>query len=1011
MLFSQTTLTSVFYFTDFEDKTDNANWTLNSGPMGGDCASKWYFGKSGANMGEYGLFVSGDGGLNCGYTKNGVSVVAYRELTFDEGDYVLSFDWQAGGMQTDGMYVCWIPKDSVANLNSVNTSMLQKWVISWALDFGGDSLRLGQRSWNVVSDTIHSDGTPHRLVFVWNNSVAGVYPPAVAIDNILIMECGNCEIPTNLIANNKGDEIVLSWQGNADSYDIRCCANMTGEWFEFDDVVNKYQVVSGLPEGICTFYVRSNCNGVDGAWVSTTKFLFYPGTRCVNYLDLNSKNCYSGTVIDPMMKKEVIDFGYQAIESRHTIHWNAMEYDPRTLGADGSKLKTVPDGEIASVRLGNWASNAEAECIEYNYIVDTLNSAILLLNYAVVLEDPEHDSIQQPRFMLQILYKDEPLDEYGCGEAYFSAGHNTFTGEGWHQLEQGWWKDWTTIAINLGKYHGKSLKIRLTTLDCSLGGHYGYAYFTLGCSDGKIKGLTCGGSDSTKFQGPEGFEYRWYLPSNPEKIISTSRILSLPGNDTLTYNLDVIQPTNRNCYYTLQASAIGRWPVARAVAIYESTDCKNVVSFENNSCIRRINQVSKETVETQEKCESYLWDFGDGTFSTEENPIHTFPDTGGQYMVKLSAGIADGLCMHDTIIVVNLPEVGLKRDTIDAVVCKGTPYMFNGTPYYYTGCYSDTLKTYYGCDSISTLNLFMAIPKDTLVYDTICSDEDYYFAEEKIEQSGEYVYKGESIYGCDSIVTLKILVNQAFHADFDSLASVCIDDSEIRVSYELVSGFLDVYTAQIISNTDSFTIENLMPQGGNLVIPMPEDIEPGRYSLQLKFGEKSCDTSIEGKVIPLEIYYSKDILVQRWGDVLAVTNELYNGGYSFVFFQWFKNGVAIEGATSSILYLEEGLDLTAQYSVLLTRGDNNVTLMTCDADLIDFGQEESQVVVFSEDNSTVNVSSRQNAKVKIWLTSGLLLTEAEIFKGENAINLAKGMYIFEFIFEDNRHEIEQVIVN
>jgi hypothetical protein len=109
--------------------------------------------------------------------------------------------------------------------------------------------------------------------------------------------------------------------------------------------------------------------------------------------------------------------------------------------------------------------------------------------------------------------------------------------------------------------------------------------------------------------------------------------------------------------------------------------------------------------------------------------------------------------------------------------------------------------------------------------------------------------------------------------------------------------------------------------------------------------------------------------------------------------------------------LEEGLDLTAQYSVLLTRGDNNVTLMTCDADLIDFGQEESQVVVFSEDNSTVNVSSRQNAKVKIWSTSGLLLTEAEIFKGENAINLAKGMYIFEFIFEDNRHEIEQVIVN
>ena len=40
---------------------------------------------------------------------------------------------------------------------------------------------------------------------------------------------------------------------------------------------------------------------------------------------------------------------------------------------------------------------------EYDYIVDSTKSAILLLNYAVILQDPNHESQDQPRFTLQIL--------------------------------------------------------------------------------------------------------------------------------------------------------------------------------------------------------------------------------------------------------------------------------------------------------------------------------------------------------------------------------------------------------------------------------------------------------------------------------------------------------------------------------------------------------------------------------------------------------------------------------
>jgi hypothetical protein len=178
----------------------------------------------------------------------------------------------------------------------------------------------------------------------------------------------------------------------------------------------------------------------------------------------------------------------------------------------------------------------------------------------------------------------------------------------------------------------------------------------------------------------------------------------------------------------------------------------------------------------------------------------------------------------------------------------------------------------------------------------------------------------------------------------------------------------------------------------------------------LSFGESSCGTSSE--TLPLEIYYSNAILAQRWGDVLAVTNENYNGGYEFVAYQWFKNGVLIEGATSSILYVEEGLDLTARYSVLLTRKSDNLSLMTCDADLVDYSNvEDSRVVVFTLNERDVNVEVSQHARMRVWLSSGILLNEKYLQEGVNSMSLMQGIYILEFIFEDNSREIRQIVVN
>lgn len=1014
-LLAKTEITSNSYRTDFEDVEEHGQWELNRGPLGSQCANKWSFGQPGANNGLYGLFASSSAST-ANYVNKGVSVVALRTLTLDAGEYELSFDWRAGGLNdADGLYVCWISESEGVKINSGTTNILQEFVLKHGVeiapDEAPDSIRLFQRNWGVQTMKIGSDGSPSHLVFVWNNGASGPKQPGAAIDNLSILPVGTCPPPSNFNVNAKGHDFVLSWKGNADSYDLKIYCHMKNEWYYHNGLTAKSFIVEGMEEGMKTFYIRSNCDTVSGSWISKSSFFFYPNTRCINYMGLSDNNCFFGFFDNPATGRGAVDYGYQSKFSRHTLHYDPLEYDANT----GGKLKTVPEGELASVRLGNWNVNREAESVVYDYVVDTIDGALLLLNYAVVMEDPNHDVTAQPKFTLDILDGNQPL-EYGCGSAFFASGHGM--DDTWHTFttgggQNGFWKEWTTVGINLAAYHGKSLKIKLATYDCDASGHFGYAYFTLGCSSGKIQGLSCGDSPENGFKGPDGFKYRWYLPDNPEKILSTDQVYTVPSSDTLTYYLDVIQPTNENCYFTLQASAVARWPHASGSYSAKIENCQNVVKFNNSSYILRENQITNITEKTNEPCESFLWDFGDGNTSTDENPTHIYAQ-GGTYTVTLSAGIANGACMSDTTFTITMPMLGMFADTTHAVVCHGQPYEFKGEYIYTTGIYADTVKTAYGCDSIAVLDLYVAPKHDSTLVDTICSHEEYFFNGERITKTGKYKQQLKSVYGCDSVTTLDIIVNESLILQFDTIVSACGDDSHLIMPYERKSGLLDKCLAEIDLAGEKYSVDaDITTQPGAIMFPLPKDIKPGYYSVNLSFGEKACGG--ESRDIPLNIYYPRDVVTQRWGDVLAVRNVDYNGGYDFVSFQWFKNGAPIEGATSSVYYEsdDDGLDLNAEYSVLLTRASDNVSIMTCVAELFDYADSnENRIAIFSQQAGSVDVETSNNARLRVWSVQGTLLKEVMISEGHSVVDglISNGVCVFEFIYEDGEREIRQVVV-
>ena len=188
-----------------------------------------------------------------------------------------------------------------------------------------------------------------------------------------------------------------------------------------------------------------------------------------------------------MLQKGKIDFGFTSAYSRHTIHFHPEEYDSRTYGSIDSHgnlvmpLKTVPDGALASVRVGSWEKAARSARVEYDYVVDAKEASVLMLQYAMVLESSGHNEEARPRLTIDIVdaATGEPLS--ACTTVDLAA---QTSGEGWNRVPDPaypdgsrdvCWRDWTTLGLNLAEFDGRHVKVKITALGCTASIHYGYA--------------------------------------------------------------------------------------------------------------------------------------------------------------------------------------------------------------------------------------------------------------------------------------------------------------------------------------------------------------------------------------------------------------------------------------------------------------------------------------------------------------------------------------------------------
>ena len=986
------------YVCDFENEVDRNRWVINPVATSDTYAkltNKWYMGELGNNgkNGQYGLYISDDGGKTAHYSNNGCWTVAYDIITLDHlstaADYTISFDYMGMGnvaSNFDGLYLLWVPMLDPDNGDSIKVMSIatsankvppayENYIIQLQPNAMIDYVN-ATSTWKQCIATIPNslcDGTPHYLAFVWANGASLPQQPGAKIDNIAIMDTRECDVPTGLDIAIQGTTTTLSWQGTVSEYEVSAYSYEADQWFGPKTIVGATTSFANLPIGQTDFIVRSKCaDDLYSLKTTISKLVYYPDQMCVDYLNLDNATCYinntdpkSTLTFNDFKKVLPVDEGPAQIGSRHTIHFDKNETEPRT----GGLAKTVPDGELASIRLGNWDNGNEAERIEFSFEVDTLDYPVLLLKYMPILEAPGHSDEQNPRFKLDMLINGKSIGtcgqaDFNCNDVYDKSSKTLLPGaeeQGWHitpaavahlQMDAVW-KDWTTVGVNLKNsfYHGKKLTVRLTTHDCTQGAHGAYAYFTLGCSDGKLKGMKCGAINPV-FEAPDGFNYRWMYASSekhraadgsvPEQyVLSRDKIYEAGMQDDSIYVVDCIFVQDSTCFFSLYASTLATNPVAVMSEPQIQKNCqedKYTITFDaSKSWVQEIDHVINDTLVSQiYKIDRYEWNIEGLPGGWSDQPVATFdfPREGGDYLVSLrtTCGTCDSVIYYN----LHLDSVGPTRDTTTVVLCdpiKKAGYTWSERPdtvYYEYGLdsiilYSPTTS----CDSIKYLNLVepVRIYVDTMV----------------LPEQLPFLYRGRqytqtmvdtipiSEDNCDTTWIFNFEVYESLIVSMPNMSYVlCEGDSVMSLVYDITRGRSLRYSyAFKDGNLPSVEKEPELQAKGHYEIPITlGTLYPNVYEGQLLLEDSFPKWNI---TIPftLTVQYASDVIAQRWNDVLAIRNAEYNGGYEFDSVQWYLNGAPIVGAMSFNYYTGgENLQFGAEYSALLTHEDG-VKLFTC----------------------------------------------------------------------------------
>ena len=186
--------------------------------------------------------------------------------------------------------------------------------------------------------------------------------------------------------------------------------------------------------------------------------------------------------------------------------------------------------------------------------------------------------------------------------------------------------------------------------------------------------------------------------------------------------------------------------------------------------------------------------------------------------------------------------------------CDGAPVTSpSGTVYASTGDYTETLVGEAGCDSLVTYEVLVREAIATETEETICEGATYAFDGRQLDVAGTYTATLRSTAGCDSAVTLDLVVEPCSFESFSATtAATCAGRADGAVE-AWVLGPPDDYRLRYRREGDAAFAERALSADGTRV--RIEGLAAGRYELVFRSGRNGDRTAVEtvGEPEPLSL--------------------------------------------------------------------------------------------------------------------------------------------------------------
>jgi gliding motility-associated-like protein len=215
----------------------------------------------------------------------------------------------------------------------------------------------------------------------------------------------------------------------------------------------------------------------------------------------------------------------------------------------------APGGGNYSLKIGNRSTGADIDQARYVLTVPTgINNYSLIYRYAVVFEDPQHTTAQQPFFQVRV-YNQATGAVINCGSFTYVAQSGIPGFLSTAANASLYYKPWSTASLNLSGQAGNTVVIEFTASDCAQGAHFGYGYVDMSCGLFAITNNNCSSSATTPLSAPAGFQsYTWYN-SNYSAVVGSGQSITIatPASST-NYHVVLTPYPGFGCADTLTTS-------------------------------------------------------------------------------------------------------------------------------------------------------------------------------------------------------------------------------------------------------------------------------------------------------------------------------------------------------------------------------------------------------------------------------------------------------------------------